>query len=84
MGLLQLPDLEESDLIDPTEFKVRDDPAGTELDLTVPVCDQPFFPRCREPGQRPVLHLCSRLFRDAEEVARDSRVERVLHKGGTR
>ena len=78
--MLQLPDSEDPDLIDPAEFKVHDEQEGTQLDLAAPLSDQPFLARCRGAGQGPVLLLCSRLFLSPEEVAREAHADRTLRR----
>jgi hypothetical protein len=68
-SLIQLPEREESDLIDPRTFKVLNEEMTQELDLSLPLCDHPYIVSGLAKGATSsVLVLQSDIFMTASQV----------------
>ncbi len=78
---IQLPDTD--DLIDPEDFKVYDHTHSHQLDLSLTLKDEPYFIRCRNSGTTPKLLLVSTIFRNAQQLEREGRVDAALRRQNT-
>jgi hypothetical protein len=68
-SLIQLPESEETDLIDPKTFKVFNEEMTQELDLNLPLCDHPYIVSGLGRGATPsMLVLQSDIFMTANQV----------------
>lgn len=78
---IQLPDTDS--LIDPSDFKVFDASQLDQLDLNLPLKEQPYFIHCRNSGTTPTLHLESIIFRNAQQWERENRANSALRRQNT-
>ena len=70
--------------MDPRDFKVLDANKSDQLDLSVPLRDQPYLIRCQNTGTTPILHLLSTIFRNAQQLEQENRALRRRNTQGYR
>ena len=77
---IQLPDSDE-DLVDPSHFKVySDENLSNQLDLSLKLAEQEYLVQCKKTGATPELVLVSHIFRNADEVDRETRADKALRR----